>query len=199
MGLASSIGHISLSHKGEVHGTAVQIVLWQTHGHHHLKGTIVTSSGLAFVDDFLFQGIAEIAALPIPGVAEPPIGHLTTNGILHFGILNGYTSIAHSLTLCTNGVASLIRLLVFRELHLECWTFVLLDADAGRTIIDTYCKTSVQQTLGQRELCGTLTKTVSGQLLLRHQFVVGITQLGSDALALNSHIVQSRLLLPNNS
>ena len=174
MGLACSIGHISLSHKGEVHGTAVQIVLWQTHGHHHLKRAIVTSSGLAFVDDFLFQGIAEIAALPIPGIAKPPEGHLTTDGVFDLGILNRYTGIAHSLTLCTNGVTSLIGLLVFRELYLERRALVLLDADTGRTIIDTYCKTSVQQTLGQHELCGTLTKTVSGQLLLRHQFVVGI-------------------------
>ena len=147
MGLTGGISHVGLHHKGEIHGTTIHIVLWQTHGHQHLKGAVITSRCLTFVHHLFGQSIAKIATLPIPGIAEPPEGYLTANGVLYLAILYGYTGITHGLTLCTDRIADLISLLIVFKLHLERRTLVFLHANGRRTIVYAYCKTSVQQPL----------------------------------------------------
>ena len=189
MGLTGNIGHIGLRHKGEVHGTAAHIVR-QAHGHDHLKGAVFASLSLAFVHYFFTQGIAEIAALPVPGVAEPPECHLTANGVLDLGILYRYTGIADGLAFCTYGVTSLIGFLIVFKFHLERRTLVFFHTDGRRAVINIYRKAAVQQPLRQRQFRGTPAEAVGRKFLLSHYLVVSIAQFYVDTLTFDSHIVQ---------
>ena len=118
---------------------------------------------------------------------------------MHLGTLYGYTSIAQGLGLCTYRVAILVRLVVFRELHLERGALIFLYAETGTGTTGTNGKKTVQQTCGQRKRCSALAVCVSCYLFLGQQFVVGIAQFQFDGFVADCHVVDGRLFFPDNS
>ena len=197
MRLAGHVRHVGFYHEMVVHAGVLYVVR-QYQGNVRQERTVVTGRCLAFVHHLFLQSVSEIAALPIPRIAHPPVCHTALHRILHLRILDGYAGIAQRLALCTDGVAGLVGLLVFGELHLERRTLVFLYIEGCRLVVGTYGEPSVQQTLRQCKLSGTFAEAVGGQLLLGHHLVVGVAQLEVHALALDGNVVQCRLLLPHD-
>ena len=91
----------------------VRQTVWQEQRHIHAECSVVTRHYITFVHRFLLQAATNIAALPIPRIVHPPEGHPSFHRIVHLCILDGSTGIAQSLALRTDGVPSLIGILVF--------------------------------------------------------------------------------------
>ena len=104
--------------------------------------------------------------LPVARIADPPIGHLTANLIVYTTTLNGHTGVSHRFALGTDGITSLVGLLVFIELHTECRTLVVFNAERRGASVGTDGETSVQQSLRQGERCGTFSILIGDGLLL---------------------------------
>ena len=118
---------------------------------------------------------------------------------MYLRILDGYTGIAHGLGLGMYGVASLVRLLIFIELHLEGRTLVLLDTETDVAVIGADGVATIQLTRRQRELYAALAVAVGGSLLFSNYTEVGIAQLKLHRLATDGGILGNRQLFPYNS
>ena len=115
---------------------------------------------------------------------------------MYLRILDGYTGIAHGLGLGMYGVASLVRLLIFIELHLEGRTLVLLHTEANVAVIGADGVATIQLTCRQRELYAALAVAVGGGLLFSNYTEVGIAQLKLHRLATDGGILGNRQLFP---
>ena len=118
---------------------------------------------------------------------------------MYLCILNGNTGIAHGLGLGLYGVASLIGLLIFIELHLEGRAFIFFYADANVAIGSTDGETAIQLTGRQCKLHTAFSETVGSCPLLSNHFVVGIAQLKRQRLATVGSIFHCRYFLPGDS
>ena len=195
--LAALVRHVGFHHEMVVHAGILQVV-GQRQGHAGQEVSVVVRGGHTFVHHRFLQTTSEIARLPVPRIAHPPVGHAALHRVAHLCALHGHSGIGHCLASGLNGVAGLVSLLVFIKLHLEGRTLVFFYADRGRTAVGTHRKASVQQSLRQGERGGTLAIAVGRQLRLTHRLVVGVTQLHPDALSLDGHVVQGRLFLPHD-
>ena len=141
--LTSHVRHVGFYYEMVVHAGVLHVVR-QHEGDIRQERAVVAGRCLAFVHRLFLQSASEIAALPVPRIAHPPIGHAALHRIFDLGILDGHAGIAQGFTLCTHRVASLIRLLIVLEFHLECRALVFFYADACRTGVGTHGESSVQ-------------------------------------------------------
>ena len=197
MGLASHVSHVGLGHEMIERRTA-QGIGGQHHRHVDGEHAVVAGRGSTLANHLVLAAQSAISSLPVAAVRQPPPCHAPLDSIVDAGTLYGNTGIAHGTPRGAHGVALLVGLLIFVELHLEGGAFVFFYADGGRTTGDTHGETAVQLSGGQDERRGALAIAVGSHLLPGHLLVVGITQLNGDLLVGNGLLCRSRHFAPHN-
>ena len=134
MSLTSTVCHIGCDHKVVEHGIAG---LWQFEWHTHIEGAIIVSHYLIAQNLIALATIVQGSSIPIATITPPPKSSTTRYLIFYLGTLHRHTGIRQGLTLHSEGVASLISLLHFREVYMERGTLVFLYAERVALVVCT--------------------------------------------------------------
>ena len=132
MSLSRHVCHIGHHHKVVEHR-----MLRFRHRQWHLyrKVTICIGGSLARKNLLAIIAVTKSTLIVIATVRPPPEGSTAHHLISHLGILNRHACITQCCTLHVYCIASLIGLLVFIKVHVECRAFVLLNTHTQRVVV----------------------------------------------------------------
>ena len=130
---ASHISYIGLQHKVVEHS-----VLGFRHleGHFYHKVTIGIGGSFARTNLGTVIAVTQSTLVVVTIVRPPPKGGTAQYLIRYLGILNRHTRIAECCTFDIKHIASLVGILIFCKIHMECGTLVLLNTNAPRGILN---------------------------------------------------------------
>ena len=170
---ASHISYIGLQHKVVEHGV---LGFGHLQWHFYHKVTIGIGGSFARTNLGTVIAVAQSTLVVIAIVRPPPKGGTAQYLIRYLGILNRHTRIAECCTFDIKHIASLIGILIFCKIHMECGTLVLLNTNALRAILHLDGKQACKSLGRQGKIYSTHTIGVALSLFLGHHLMVGIAQ-----------------------
>ena len=130
---ASHISYIGLQHKVVEHGV---LGFGHLQWHFYHKVTIGIGGSFARTNLGTVIAVAQSTLVVIAIVRPPPKGGTAQYLIRYLGILNRHTRIAECCTFDIKHIASLIGILIFCKIHMECGTLVFLNTNGPRGILN---------------------------------------------------------------
>ena len=170
---ASHISYIGLQHKVVEHSV---LGFGHLQWHFYHKVTIGIGGSFARTNLGTVIAVAQSTLVVIAIVRPPPKGGTAQYLIRYLGILNRHTRIAECCTFDIKHIASLIGILIFCKIHMECGTLVLLNTNEPRGILNLDGKHTRKSLGRQGKIYSTHTIGIALGLLLGHHLMVGIAQ-----------------------